>query len=738
MNSANRVLITGVGVVCPIGLSAEETWQRIRLQQNSITPIGFGHGCDFRIETASFVDCEKIRRNIKPEHIGYSKSFQYGLVALQEAIEKARLTPGDMQNTRIILSTTSSGWDVLERRLGEKELGEFNIQETAGWCASKLKEISGSIRPTSTFAAACASGTIALGYAYDLISTGCEDIVLVGGVDVLTKVPFALFDSLRVLSARECRPFDSKSSGIVLSEGAAFIVLESEHSAKQRGISSLVEFAGYGQACDASHMTRPSGEGLLEAMKQALNNAGVDSSSIDYINAHGTGTPSNDNVELGAIEKLMASRTSPIVVTSTKSSIGHLQGVAGVIEAAVVAYTVSENTVPPMKHSETRKNTNTISFDPKSDGLQNIGYAMSNSMGFGGVNAVAIFRRIDNGEISTLESCPRRGFMPISVRFGTENGGGGSIEDGFLGAYSFDRNGPDLQSKALISQVESILRHSDIAPKSLLRTRTGLALETCLGSIAVTEKIYADLDREGASGVDPIDATRNTFNAPGSFSAIASNLQGPNITLAAEMGSSLSALEYGISILQGNSSDLMIVGGYDYIPVESKTFKSIRMLGNEVAGGLGNCVFEASMMSIELLDSARKRGAQSDLVIEDFFRNSRRASMNAVVDVIATISEYLTENRIHQIGIECVINSKEGEAKWRKELDASGLKDKFQLNVEVLSSISPAWAYKYLKNLGGSSSKENDLDGNNRLDKYLVVFAGWNSEISVLRLGKVA
>jgi 3-oxoacyl-[acyl-carrier-protein] synthase II len=246
--------------------------------------------------------------------------------------------------------------------------------------------------PCQIIANACASGTNALGHAFNCIRSGRYRQVLTGGYDALSELVFVGFDALQASTPEKCRPFDQHRSGLVLGEGAAIFALENLESARSRGAKILAEFSGYGLSTDNHHLTQPdpSGIGPLLSMKQAIESAGLEPADIDYVNAHGTATPFNDAAEGKAIAELLGD----VPVSSTKSMMGHSLGAAGAIEAAVSLLSLREKFLPPnINHRQTDStlSLNIIANESKSSAVQRV---LSNSFGFGGTNASLVFEEL--------------------------------------------------------------------------------------------------------------------------------------------------------------------------------------------------------------------------------------------------------------------------------------------------------------------------------------------------------
>lgn len=274
--------------------------------------------------------------------------------------------------------------------------GQLNrvIQYQVQRQALDLTRAFGFTGPITIIANACASGTNAIGHAWSLLRQGRVERVLTGGYDALSQLVFAGFDSLQALSPTLCRPFDSHRDGLALGEGAAVLTLETLDHARRRGVEILGELAGYGAATDAHHLTQPhpDGDAALAAMRKACEAAGMRPEQINYVNAHGTGTPLNDSAEAAAINRWAGESVGTLAVSSTKSSIGHLLGAAGAVEAVVCLMALREQWLPPttaLREPDPACRFRVI-HQPADAHLES---ALSNSFGFGGANATLILRR---------------------------------------------------------------------------------------------------------------------------------------------------------------------------------------------------------------------------------------------------------------------------------------------------------------------------------------------------------
>jgi 3-oxoacyl-[acyl-carrier-protein] synthase II len=255
--------------------------------------------------------------------------------------------------------------------------------------------------PRSTVVTACSSSATSVGYAADLIRYGRAEMMLAGGSDAMCRLTFAGFNSLRALDEMPCRPFDAMRRGISLGEGAAFLLLEEMGHALDRGAKIYAEFAGYGISCDAYHMTAPDsdGDGAVRAITSALEDAGLAPETVDYINAHGTGTQYNDLVETVAIKRVFGDRAYLLPVSSTKSMIGHCLGAAAGLEAVATVLAICHQTAPPTIHYQNRDAQCDLDYVPNQASHRVIRVALSNSFAFGGNNTAILLKQFTHPTI---------------------------------------------------------------------------------------------------------------------------------------------------------------------------------------------------------------------------------------------------------------------------------------------------------------------------------------------------
>ena len=388
-----RVTIVAAGIVSPLGFGLTETLQSLQQGRDCVTPVTTFSVEKTRCKTAAQIDDGRLLSNAnrrRRERRLHRASYMV-MTALAELLEHAP----DFDPEIAIVGTTSGGMS-----FGENF---YRALENGGACSAALianyppqKQIVDAMEkfginaPAQVIANACASGTNAIGHAFNAIRTGRYQRILAGGYDALSELVFVGFDSLQAATPEKCRPFDSNRSGMVLGEGAALFALEEFESARRRGAEILGEIIGYGISTDNHHLTQPNpdGSGPRRAMEQALAQAELKPKQVGYINAHGTATVLNDTAEGKAIIELFGE----VPVSSTKSMMGHSLGAAGAIEAVVSLLALQHQFLPPnINFREAELSLNIVANQPRDAQFD---CAVSNSFGFGGTNATIVLRKL--------------------------------------------------------------------------------------------------------------------------------------------------------------------------------------------------------------------------------------------------------------------------------------------------------------------------------------------------------
>lgn len=407
-----RVVITGLGCISPLGNDVETTWKKVIAGQSGIGPITRFDTRQFKTQIGGEVkDFDGMARFGKKNARRMDPVSQYALAAALQAVEQAGLQISEQNRDRIgiIVGTGIGGIETLfsnakmfiER--GPSRVSPFMVpmmlpDTPAGMIAIHL----GVRGPNLAVITACATGTNAIGEAAAMIQRDQADVILAGGTEAaLIPVALAGMSVMGALSTRNeeperaSRPFDLNRDGFVMGEGAAVLLLESLEHAQSRGAQILAEVTGYGSSCDAYHISAPAedGAGAVLCLQIALENAGLDPSDIDYINAHGTSTFLNDKSETAAIKKVFGEHAYRLAVSSTKSMTGHLLGAAGALEALFCVKTLQEGIIPPTINYETPDPACDLDYVPNVARKADVTHVLSNSFGFGGHNATIVLSR---------------------------------------------------------------------------------------------------------------------------------------------------------------------------------------------------------------------------------------------------------------------------------------------------------------------------------------------------------
>jgi 3-oxoacyl-[acyl-carrier-protein] synthase II len=412
--SRRRVVITGLGIVCPVGIGVPQAWQNIVAGRSGIGPItrfdttGFpsriaGEVKDF--DVSKWLSGKEARR--------YDAFIHYGLVATMEAVKDAGLEAydGDKDRCGVSVGSGIGGLPMIEETQraylqgGLRKISPFFVPGTIINMVAGLASIHYGFRgPNLATVSACSTGNHSLGEAARLIEYGDADVMVAGGAEA-TVSPLGVggFSAARALSTRNddpttaSRPWDIGRDGFVLGEGAGIVVLEEYEHAKARGVPIYCELAGYGMSADAHHITAPpeDGGGAARSMLNALRNASLETTDIDYINAHGTSTPLGDVAECIAVRRAFGDHAYKVAISSTKSMTGHLLGAAAGIEAVFTALAFRDQIAPPTANLVDPDPRCDLDFVPRVARPMKIRAALSNSFGFGGTNATIAFRALD-------------------------------------------------------------------------------------------------------------------------------------------------------------------------------------------------------------------------------------------------------------------------------------------------------------------------------------------------------
>ena len=408
----NRVVVTGIGILCPVGLNASSTWEALIAGKSGIDYITLfdpePFATKFAGEVKGFEPTDYVSRK-EARHM--DRFIQLAVAASSQAVKQAgmQINLSNQNNIGVIIGSGFGGLLTLSEQIrillerGPDRVSPFLIPMLlADMASAQVSIMLGAKGAYFCTASACSSGSDAIGAAYEIIRRGDARAMLAGGSEAaVTPIGIAAFNALRALSTRNSepqlasRPFDAEREGFVLSEGAAALMLEDLSFAQRRGANILAEIIGYGVSSDAYHVTQPTedGEGAVRAMQMALNKAGLATTEIDYINAHGTSTPLNDKMETKAIKAVFGDTAYHIPISSTKSMMGHLLGGGGAVEAAICVMVIQHGIIPPTINLTHPDPECDLDYVPNIARQAKVTTALSNSFGFGGHNSVLVLRQ---------------------------------------------------------------------------------------------------------------------------------------------------------------------------------------------------------------------------------------------------------------------------------------------------------------------------------------------------------
>ena len=417
-----RVVVTGLGLVTPVGVGVEAAWRNLLAGQNGARRIEEFDVSDLTCQIANFVPRGSTADGkfnaddwMEPKEQRKVDNFiVYAMAAAEQALADSGFkadTPEKQESTGVLIGAGIGGLSgiadtsILLKEKGARRVSPFFIPgrliNLAGGYVSIRHQLKG---PNHAVVTACATGTHAIGDAARMVALGDAEVMVAGGTESpICRIGMAGFIACRALStayndtpAKASRPYDKDRDGFVMGEGAGIVVLESLEHAKARGAKIYAEVIGYGMSGDAFHITAPSetGDGAYRCMRAALKNAGIQASDVDYINAHGTSTPMGDEIELGAVERLFGNTAAKLAMSSTKSAIGHLLGAAGAVEAVFSILALRDQIAPPTLNLDNPSVETAIDLVPHKAKPMKIDTVLSNSFGFGGTNASLVMRKV--------------------------------------------------------------------------------------------------------------------------------------------------------------------------------------------------------------------------------------------------------------------------------------------------------------------------------------------------------
>jgi 3-oxoacyl-[acyl-carrier-protein] synthase II len=407
-----RVVVTGVGLVCALGIGTEESWKNLLAGVSGISCITSfdttGFDCRIAGEIKGF---DPFRWIEKKELKKMGRFIQVALAGADFAVRMSgwRAEQSDLDEVGVYVSSGIGGFDIIEREHGKllnggpNKISPFFIPSAIVNLASGHISIRyGARGPNSATATACSASAHAIGDSFKIIERGAAEVMICGGTEAtVTPMGIGGFASMKALSTRNedpagaSRPFDAQRDGFVVGEGAGILILESLEHAQKRDAQILAEIVGYGMSGDAYHITQPAenGDGAFRVMRAALKDAKLSPEDVGYVNAHGTSTPLGDCLETIALKRVFGDRAKQVPVSSTKSMTGHLLGGAGGLEAGICVLALRDQILPPTINHETPDPACDLDYVPNQARKVSVEYALSNSFGFGGTNAALIFKR---------------------------------------------------------------------------------------------------------------------------------------------------------------------------------------------------------------------------------------------------------------------------------------------------------------------------------------------------------
>ena len=513
-----KIVVTGLGARCALGENIETLWHAIEQGSSGIAPINRFNVDSFDTQLGAVVSCGDCYDTEA------QRLLAYGCDAATEALQHAKI--GNRDRVALVLGTCNG---LLGRELHSVSTDLANVLKLEG--------------PAITLSTACASSAHAIGFAAGLVRQGVVASVLAGGVDILSAEIFAGFHSLGLLSKHPCAPF-STNMGTTLGEGAAFMLLESESSAEERGAAPLAEFIGYGFSADAYHDTTPvpSGLGMAKALAAAVENAGLEPEAIDYLNAHGTGTAANDASEWRAIQRVFGDAANQLPVSSSKSFLGHAQGAAGALEAVVTLMAMKHKVVPPtINVTQPRRNAPTDPVAELKPRPYMIRHAVCTNAAFGGVNTALVFGGAD-GTLRDKRKAPR----PVSLA------GTGIVQDGHQVNQFAPRpelRGIDMSARLLSGATGTALADAGVRLRTPDCERIGLFVGQTRVSPESVKAFDKSVQMRGLAHLSASAFTRMVCNYATGVCCRLFGLKGPTATLSTGVDSGLTALIFAANHL---------------------------------------------------------------------------------------------------------------------------------------------------------------------------------------------
>lgn len=575
---SSPVYITGIGIISAIGNNQREVLASLRSKQSGIGKMRYleSEHKDLPVGEVKLSDEQMREMLFLEKEQAANRTSLMGTIAMREAIKDAHL-PNLPQDVYLVSGTTVGGMDYTERCFldlikDDQNLSTLSTHDCGATTSLQAQYFGIPEHRVITVSTACSSAANAIAVGADLIKAGKTDLVIAGGSEAITKFHLNGFNSLMILDHEVCRPFDASRTGLNLGEGAAYIILESPDSIKKRGITPIGEIRGYGNACDAYHQTAssPNGDGAYLAMRKAIESSGLSTNSIQYVNAHGTGTPNNDASESVALRRIFGDEIP--LVSSTKSFTGHTTSASGAIETVICLLAINNEFVPSNLGWNNQMEdgiTPTLGEDH-----HKLDIVMCNSFGFGGNDTSLILSSFEG----KLTPSPTPFLRPVYIR--SQSCHQPTDEDinfrEFISPMEARRMGK-LQKVALATSYKA-LRDADI------ETPDGIFMGTRYGMLSNSEKFLRQMCEEGEHALGPTLFMQSTHNTIAGMLAARLKCHGYNITFSQGEHSLDCALQYAaLSIALGNIDNALVGCHDEYTPLFHDMLK--RLTGKDIPSG---------------------------------------------------------------------------------------------------------------------------------------------------------
>ena len=567
-----RCVITGLGIVCPVGNNVEESWRNIQDGVSGIAKVTSvdTEGCYANL--GGEVACDDLPA---PQ---YDRSARLCIKAATEAIADAGFQGNAASEAGVIVGSCIGGAVSIDEYLTAQKEGKEDDSKISNMAASSIANNTaaylGLNGVTANIVNACAAGTMSIAYACDLIRSGNGNVFLAGGTDPFSSLAFAGFHALHALSVESCSPLNH-SNGITLGEGSGILVVEEYEHAVARGAKIYCEVAGYGVNCDAYHITAPdpSGQGQMDVIRRALASAEVNPADIAYVNAHGTGTAKNDEAEFLSLHTIFDGTN--VSVSSTKSMTGHCLGAAGAVEAVFTVKAVSDDVLPPtIGYSEEDKQVlaekaGKLDFVANDSRKKEIPMAMSNSFAFGGTNASIIFaKEVKEQKEASKQKIYITGFGQVLSEDTDENSKVANIS---LEMKDFTDRGVKLgvfrkldkfSQLQLISGIDA-LNSAGITVSEENERRIGTIIGTSAGPVTEVSNFQKNICEKGATAGSAFTFPNTVYNAAGGHFSIFTKTKGYCATVANGTQAGLQSVAYACDVLEKGNEDIMLAAGTD-------------------------------------------------------------------------------------------------------------------------------------------------------------------------------